>query len=322
MFNLYVPYFVIKMGPLGSGKSYITPIIQNFIIDKDSYKKKKNLDFQDISIDTYVEADLDYINKTLDLADSLKNEYDLDFRKKSGTTNISNRDMIDFFDSKSNLFLKIYLDTRRKYDGELDNYLDKCILTGKNIYFETTGANSIDWLVDNTPLGEPHIRSKYTIILIYPFVDTNTILNRSMRRFITNLENYYNAPSRAEYIQSIMGSPINPPRYVKIYGDDGLASGIDKIQNYFADHIQTCFTKKSFIDYLLLIDNKSTTPIISIDYQCGKSNLAVSMCSHISEFINTNKNNLTEKLLETIASLHEKCIRYDNNSGEYDDLSI
>ena len=152
------PFAIIKYGPPGSGKgsAVVTKEIENLGYDLNQYAV--------FEIDKVVENVKNYRNKTVSI------------KENRNSQRINNNTMY-------NRLSKAYFNTRKTRNNaqktlntKFEDVLVNTIHLHKKIIFETTGTNSIQWLLDLLK------KNQYKIILIYPLVNETNIINRTRKR--------------------------------------------------------------------------------------------------------------------------------------------
>jgi len=158
------PIAVIKYGPPGSGKG--SPVVTN------------QIEALGVPIDNYVNINVD------DIVEHVKK-----YRKNTVTLrNRKNKGLI----SNGNMYTQLattYFATRtvknashKSIDDKLNTILLNAIGGHKDIIFETTGsryngAHPFKWLLDML-----HAKGGYTIVVIYPILATETLIQRVISR--------------------------------------------------------------------------------------------------------------------------------------------
>ena len=197
-----MPHYIVTYGPAGSGKGYIKP---HYLKHIEEEHKEQILAANTFiaEIDNYVESDPEYKQKVFDI---LCNFFDK--CAKNATlegTSIGDylNDLLKDFTTRadctawdlSDRLTKVYIDTRRKKNAQLDADIENAVKKGFHIIFETTGQNPnpISWLWHcsdkwNGPLCE---KKDYTVSIVYPYVHSRTVLDRARKRFVSRVKGWY-----------------------------------------------------------------------------------------------------------------------------------
>lgn len=200
-------------------KKYFTIVVgssgsgKNFLINHIvDFLKIKEYSF--ISIDQYIEKDQNFKKESMLMKPNTQ-EYD-------------------------NLYFKY----RKLYDDICDQSIIQNLSNHQNIIFETTGIDQFDWIFD---FNEFVLNKKYySVFLIFPFSDLETVIKRIENRFLNK--------------ESI--------RYPFI---DNIINNYTKIEHNIIENIQNCYNNNSNIDYFIYYNNNlSDIPKLSMILNCKK----------------------------------------------------
>lgn len=166
---LIMPYFIITMGPTGSGKS--TLILESF----------KALGFDTIPIyktnlvDDLVEADENYAKDVWEIVDGIDEDCNhSEACLENAFTNPSKATYKKFSDA--------YFGSREKYNEQNDKMLLADVAEGKHhIIFETTGRYFPKWLFQGFFKNTPNFLN-YTIVVSYTVVGLEHLIKRNKSR--------------------------------------------------------------------------------------------------------------------------------------------
>jgi shikimate kinase len=186
---------------------------KNFIINHiiDLLKIKE---YSFISVDQYIENDSNFKKESI-LSKPNTQEYD-------------------------NLYFKY----RKLYDDICDQSIIQNLSNHQNIIFETTGVNCFDWIFDFNEFKLN--KNNYSVFLIFPFSDLDTVIKRIENRFL-NKESF---------------------RYPFI---DNIINNYPKIEYNVISNLQNCYHNNSNIDYFIYYNNNGTvSPKLSMILNCKK----------------------------------------------------
>lgn len=350
--------FIITIGPAGSGKSSIIGKLMKYI---NKYYHNINPDnYESASIDDHVEKDENYIR---DISNTIVNDIFLDndikdyviknSHKQNSDIEIENyinnhKAGIDSLNSITQKMTNIYMEIRKGYYDTNNNNLKNWINERKNIIFETTGQNSLDWLFDGDFFTKDNI-DDYLIIMAYPYVEKKEILSRALNRFAKRVkfiyDNYYHNGifDVEEYIRDVTNKrTINnirtePPRLPFIfYGTNPLTLSVDAIQNNIIGIMKKCIKTddnksaitdtKIRIDKFLAYDVNSRDVKLMIDIDCNNATIDSSYCNDLSKIYDKkNGDFFIQNLLLDIGILCRKMldIRSSQNGGKvYYDIYV
>ena len=167
MSQLAPPHLIVTYGPAGSGKGFLRQNYQEWL--EAIYGPILGQIVQ-LEIDNYVEKDETYIEK----ATEITRAYIQLIRDNS-----DDRGAI-LHEWMVNDLAALYMGVRKFYNAQLDLDLEDAFENGDNVIFETTGANSIKWLLDMAKESS----YPYIITIVYPLVKRKTILERAEERFL------------------------------------------------------------------------------------------------------------------------------------------
>jgi len=142
------PYFIIKYGPTGSRNGNDTVI--------------KEIESLDVPLDQYVVFDEDKA------AESVKSY-------RNGTIRIKKANRPEKYNQ---------LRRNNSIDYKIDALVGKTIDEGKNIIFETTGSNSLEWLLDKLKARRVDGRQLYRVVVIYPVVTADDLKKHIKKRVV------------------------------------------------------------------------------------------------------------------------------------------
>jgi len=339
--------FLITIGAAGSGKGFIMQNLMNFIASQYSdVKDTTNLNYA--RIDDYIELDENFIKESLNivikgiLPDQDLTNYVKTLKNMNNTSNEINNYLttnqlsnnLSKLENLADSFSKIYFQTRKKYDKINDLNLNKWINARENIVFETTGQSKFDWIFEHTPLNDPDVLKDYIVIVVYPYVSKDIILSRALNRFIVRVNDAIDlgnimettTPENQNFIQYVNnikhGNKINnikpeAPRLPKlITGEYPLLNSIPAIQDNIADYIINCAqTQDNVITSIILYDNMTYTPIISVNLGCKKVIKFTEECTNTASFQKKYSTSLTPKLLNAINLINTLCNEQHNNTN-------
>lgn len=293
-----VSYFLIMIGPPGSGKSYVASGVRRYLAEKyGNYQKKE---FAAL-IDDYVEKDAQYITESVRLTSRVYE--DPNVRKVINESMFPEKGVLEndiiALDTYADDFEGLYFRIRKTYDSELTNNMKNALMNRQNIRFETTGMGDISWLIENTPLGDPDVRKDYKVVIVYPYVQTSIIFDRAVTRFTSRANRSLGYDNIDKYIEDVQNNKdINPPRYVRIYGNKSLSTSITRIQDNISQHIDGCVGQDIFVDNVLLVDNTPGSGAnVLLDIKCsGNRTNIVYRCDRLRRFLDRHETDLTESL--------------------------
>lgn len=356
--------FVITIGPAGSGKSNIINSLKEYIKMHHNYIKTDN--FKSGSIDDYIEKDDEYIKRIVDIitkdiisSETLLNYVIKNSEKKNAeyeiinySTDENSKRGIDNLNDVTDKMTHVYMDIRNKYSGINDDNIQLWIKRRENIFFETTGYGSLDWLFTKDGyFNNPTTLRDYVIIVAYPYVKKQEILTRALHRFANRVKffydhyinqhnNYADSDNIQKYIDDIKNNLIienikaEPPRLPFIFfGQNPLSSSIERIQeniiNIMGKCIKTNNVNKLKIDKFLVYDVNTRDTKLMIDIDCEIGNIGRKYCNNYIEN-NGDTDKFLKSLMENISMLCSSNrpynggsyypIKYKNNKNNYEKL--
>lgn len=331
--------FLITIGAAGSGKGYVMPSLMKFINEQYQNVRDTNK-LKYARIDDYIEIDKTFVEESLNhvIKSILPDQELVNYVKSLNNMNVSMDEINNYLNTSqlttnlaklenlSSEFTKIYFSARKNYDAINDRNLNLWISKRKNIVFETTGQSNFDWIFSNTALNDPNVLKDYIVILIYPYVNKELILARALNRFISRVNDVINLggftsgttnqePKYNIYVNNIThgnlmnNKKVEAPRLpTLITGQYSLLNSIPVIQNNIADYINKCMqTQDSLVTTILLYDNMTQTPILSVNLNCQKSVKFTGECNNLNVFEKKYGQVLTAKLLSAINNINSVC---------------
>jgi hypothetical protein len=212
------PLLIIKYGPPASGKG--------------SENVAKEIENLGVDLNNFIVFEIDRIIESLE-------NYRKETMKVYSKQNISNN-------KKMEESSKIYFSKRKSKVNEkslneqFEGLITKSIHDRKNIIFETTGgtffdSNPIKWLLELVKKEETEEKSPYKIILIYPIVKEDIIIDRVAKR-------------ASEQIQR------NPPFY-RTMSKENLHKQIENSKHNFIFYIMPMLIYFNAIDKIITFKN-------------------------------------------------------------------
>jgi hypothetical protein len=213
------PYIIVTVGPTGAGKSALPTLIINDL--------KLNKSYVNIQIDDIIQSNPNYkseINKVIKKKFNHNNTHKLtkaDNKAVNNNVNNKTKKIKKITNAMNNnkfiaMMNNVYMATRKgNYcDGKPcnaynDSLLDKAIHESKNIVFETTGNNNINWLFEKL---EEHVKppnKKYIIIISYMLTTYMKLLKRAKQRAISAFNAYM---SQKNELQNNPAKSVPVPR--------------------------------------------------------------------------------------------------------------
>lgn len=334
--------FIITFGPAGSGKGYIMDALEKYL--KNDNDIKMPLDYKYARIDDFIEVDKEYVKNSIDETINIfSDEHLTNYIDNMGDINnciteidnfLTNNKMsqeLELLENKSLNYVKIYMDTRRKYNGTVDANINLWLSNREHIIFETTGQNNFDWLYEYTLLSNKDVKNDYKILLIYPYVETKIILARALNRFTTRVNMAKNVgkinsitdtqdENYIQYINNIVTKtkinnilPESPRLPTLVSGNYSIFYSINNIQNNIANYLNQCENDDK-VNIILLYDNMQQEPILSVELKCKKIHFANS-CLLLPEFNKKYGNHLTTNLKDAIIYIINHCNQNDSNQN-------
>lgn len=171
------PHLIVTYGPAGSGKGFLRQNYQEWL--EEIYGPILRRIVQ-LEIDNYVEKDETYIEKATEITTGYIRA--IRDNKSDDEVTIAQRAAIEasLHEGLVNDLAALYMRVRQFYNAQLDLDLEDAFANGDNVIFETTGANSIKWLLDMAKESS----YPYIITIVYPLVQRKTILGRAEERFL------------------------------------------------------------------------------------------------------------------------------------------
>lgn len=319
--------FVIMIGPAGSGKGYIEGYIRNHF--KKSPIEINPDNFEYALIDDYIEIDGEYINNVIAVTSELiQNDGVRRYITKLGNYEhcldqinnyVENKDVdtvnkINMLDDYSVKYTQLYFSARKKYDVTLDDNLAMWLSLRKNIIFETTGNNSLDWLFTSGSFLNQYNINDYIVCMAYPYVTNEVILSRSLHRFASRVCDfvYYHDNNQTDIYYELVKNKVlvnknqilKPPRYVQLFGSKySLEQTISSIQANIANYIERCdVNNNNYIDVFLIYDNRKNMPLLKYDLSCKHKQI---YCADITDSLENEKVN--NKFKKVLIDISEKC---------------
>jgi len=332
-------YFVITIGPAGSGKGYIIEKLVNYI--NTNMENERVIDIKSFEygrIDDYIEMDIDYIKASMtttiekilknnDLYNYVQHINDIEscineFNKNDNILqSYNNNELLKQLDNLSQDYANNYFNIRKKYNAINDANINVWLHDRRNIVFETTGSFNFDWMFtdENFLLSNGEVRKDYNIIVVYPYVDTYIILGRALGRFVKRVNDMLNNGIDmntidndeifVNYANKIkMGNTkikFEAPRLpALVKGNYSILSSINAIQKNIAEYINKCNNNvNNNINRLLIYDNQTSDPILSMNLQCINVNL-FSNCNILENFNKKYKHKLSIELVNAINNIY------------------
>jgi hypothetical protein len=204
------PYIVITAGPTGSGKSKLQEKISEIIgIDIDNFVKLLIDDL--VMKDPLYKENVDKIIKKYNDKLFSQNVPDEAYEEFNKAYFSSRRSGCHHMNEKSNC------------DEILDNTLSFHLTNGNNIIFETTGENSIKWLLDIIPIN-------YNIIIGFSVVQIDKLIDRNQSRLKSTFD---------EYMKTNENAPRLPNLNKEFFGHN-----VEKIYNNLLQYYENCINQK------------------------------------------------------------------------------
>lgn len=318
--------FIVMIGPAGSGKGYVEKYVREYF---NQINIQINDTFEYALIDNYVEIDESFIRESLMLTQNLVNQPQLSsYIRKLNDFNFCNQEiatynnrcqdshiMLNLLEDYSKQYTDAYFKSRKNWNDVLDANIKLWLSQRKNIIFETVGTNNFDWLFNypNAYFNE-HNRNDYIVCLVYPYVDSKTILTRALHRYGSSVHDFitfYNEHKSVDnYVNLIKnGVVINhkqykPPRYIRLFCDKfSLMLGIKQIHDNIANYISHCYlNNNNYLDMILIYDNTRNTPILQYDLTCQQQNI---YCSDVVN--NFEDYDMSDNLKNIMLQLSQSC---------------
>lgn len=334
--------FLITFGPAGSGKGYIMPNLLTHIANV--HPNIKNIgELKYARIDDFVEVDRMYVENSLALVPTnilsdpsftsyLQDLVDIKASETEINRNLSNIATQQFsgnfrkLETLADKYYETYTTSRKTYDKTLDDNLIMWLKSRNNIVFETTGQSNFNWLFSFTPLKNEQVLNDYIIILVYPYVASETILARALNRFIVRVDDSIklgkftkdttsHTPEFTRYVENVEygnrigNKKVEPPRLPKLLtGEYSLYKSITAIQNTIANYIGECLdTNTSKIDTIMLYDNTKTSPILTVGIKCREMTKLSEQCNDLTSLYEQYGKTFTAQLLEAIENVVRQC---------------
>jgi len=166
-----MPFFILLLGPTGSGKSSILPYISKKLRLPQKYSIQ--------SIDTFVEANKTYKSKVNQFIFQKCHSKTLCDNLKKSLTNPSPQNF--------QYFENAYMDARKKYEPLLDTKLVQSIRNNENIIVESTGLSFPYWMISMIP-------NHYEIYFVYSVVEFCELIMRNKTRALKQMIKYVRDP--------------------------------------------------------------------------------------------------------------------------------
>ena len=245
-------FFIVMFGPTGSGKGYLQPFIFDYINNTLGPKIYENKLYKSL-IDDYVEQDTTFMKESSryiigewSLSEIKSVEKNINVIVKKIIARKFTKNTKKLLDTSKTLS-DIYFNIRKKYNAQNDRILRKKMTKHYNIIFETTGQSSYDWLFnENGGFLTKERKKGYIVILVYPFVDTHTIIKQAISRFVIQAKRILHSKTHLDFARL--------PNLV------ALLDSIDVIQDNFSMYLEKCNKDIDINDYIMLIDNRNRKP--------------------------------------------------------------
>ena len=172
-----MPHFIVTYGPAGSGKGHIRDEYLSYLHNIHNVIFDENNTFE-ANIDSYVEKDEKYIQKSIDATQEFINLCK-DFNRL-GDCLQAREEARDALVTK---LQKNYFEVRKYYSHYMDQEIIKATEQKKHIILETTGSfGPPTWIFDFVARAAPY--ATYIFTVVFPVVLPETIEERAVDRFL------------------------------------------------------------------------------------------------------------------------------------------
>jgi hypothetical protein len=193
------PLLIIKYGPPASGKG--------------SENVAKEIENLGVNLNNFIVFEIDRIIESLE---NYRQETMNVYKSENKNNNKMEKSSKIYFSKRKNK------SSGKSLNDQFEDFMIKSIKDRKNIIFETTGGsfndnNPIKWLLELVKKEEIKLASPYKIILIYPIVTKDIIVDRVAKRAseqITRNPPFYRTMSKENLSQQIENSKHNFMFYI------------------------------------------------------------------------------------------------------------